>query len=402
MQSDKTLSANTLNFLQRNEKTIVSCLSCNRCQITGDCGAKCPMTGHFDWNPGVFTPGNMVALIYGWVKGKIDTDSLNVADKVFTCAVCRHCGFTCITKADIPVLILNARGELAKLNKTPPAIKSFCDTISKSGNVFGLSADLKELWKEEIPFKVPEKETADVVYYLGCQSTFSARISPTTKSMASILHKMKLDWTTLGNDEQCCGFPYYLAGMFDKMKDQAIYHVDLVERKGASTLVTACPGCYRMFKEIYPKLIGRRPNFDVYHPARWISELMDEGKIKLTSLNQKATYHDPCELGRWRGMYENPRKIMRAIFGEDFVDLKFNRDECSCCGGGGLLKAMNGELSSKIAKNKVLEILKYTDAKIAVSACPACEANISEAAEKMGADLKVQDLVELVDSQLVV
>ncbi len=388
------------DFTKRNEADIVRCMSSDRCFLHGQCHSMCPMTNNLIWDKGYFTPGNLVALIYGWADGKLDTDTYGVPEKVFTCATCNQCRIECKEGVDIANLVIDARSELVKLGKIPQPINEILTNITETGNIYGKGIDERRSWIEKLPFKLDEKETADIVFYVGCVPLFSPKALSTTKAMVSLLDKLRLNWTTLGEEEICCGSPYHVGGMHDKIKEAATRITRMVEEKKAKTLLTTCPGCYYTFRVLYPRILGEKPNFDVRHTTQLFSAMLESGDLRLGLENTRATYHDPCKIGRWRGIYESPRKLIRNMFGENFVEVSHNRDSSVCCGGGGLLKRANRELSMKLAKAKIKEVLNDTGAKILVSACPLCEVNLKEAVEELGVDLQVQDIVELLDRNL--
>ena len=113
-------------------------------------------------------------------------------------------------------------------------------------------------------------------------------------------------------------------------------------------MITTCAGCYKTFKELYPK----HSHFDieVLHIVEYLEKLISEEKLKFQKpYAMKIVYHDPCDLGRHMNIYEPPRKILQAIPGVQFLEFKENRSLAKCCGGGGGLKAYNNDLSGEIA-----------------------------------------------------
>ena len=121
-----------------------------------------------------------------------------------------------------------------------------------------------------------------------------------------------------------------------------------------------------------------------------------DGALKLNEVNMKVTYHDPCDLGRNSGVYEEPREVIKAIPGIEFVELPTNRGLSVCCGGGGDVEMVDPELSAAIAQNKI-DAIKSTGADAVISSCQQCLRTIKTRAVRSGEkDLKVMDLTELV------
>jgi len=203
----------------------------------------------------------------------------------------------------------------------------------------------------------------------------------------------------LGEDEWCCGFPLYSSGMKDEIIKLADHNIKKVKSKKAKLMVASCPSCYHTWKHDYPKIAGEKIDFEIMHISQYLYKLINDGKIKLNAAGAKVTYHDPCDLGRNSGIFEEPREVIKSIKGINFVELPSVKLAANCCGGGGNLESLNPELSSKIAEAKASEIIS-TGAEIVVSSCQQCERTISSALKKKKNEIdykiKVMDISELV------
>jgi glycolate oxidase len=167
-------------------------------------------------------------------------------------------------------------------------------------------------------------------------------------------------------------------------------------------MITTCAGCYKTFKELYPK--HSRFDIEVLHIVEYIERLISEGKLKFQKpYAMKIVYHDPCDLGRHMNIYEPPRKILQAIPGVQLLEFKENRSLAKCCGGGGGLKAYNNDLSGEIAYHRALEAVDL-GAEVIVSACPSCKSSFQQAAAKIRKEkkgrLRVLDITEVVAESL--
>src|SRR4030043_1467654 len=127
------------------------------------------------------------------------------------------------------------------------------------------------------------------------------------------------------------------------------HNLEIVKEKGAERIVFACPSCYHTWLE------ECKTDIEIFHATQFIKKLIDEGKINFQEKRTKVTYHDPCDLGRASGVYEAPREILRAIPGEKLVEMKENREQCNCCGGGGNLEMVDPDLSAALAQAKIDE-----------------------------------------------
>jgi Fe-S oxidoreductase len=166
-------------------------------------------------------------------------------------------------------------------------------------------------------------------------------------------------------------------------------NVGAIEKQGIETLVTSCAGCFRMFKEEYPKYV--EVPFKVLH----ISEFLAEQDLKLRPLKAKATYHDPCHLGRHAKVYDAPRNVIKKIPELEFKEMANNRETGRCCGGGGGVRSAYPEESKKIAEAR-LEEARFAD--IIITTCPFCVSNLNFGLND--GKTRIVDLTELVNELL--
>jgi heterodisulfide reductase subunit D len=212
-------------------------------------------------------------------------------------------------------------------------------------------------------------------------------------SLVSIFDAAKVDFTLLGEQEYCCGFPFLGSGLRDRVDDIIQHNVEAVKKKRSTRVVFACPSCYRMWKEYYP------PEFELYHVTQYINKFLMDGRLKLKEINRVVTYHDPCDLGRGSHEYDAPREIIKSIPGIKFIEMKRNRENCSCCGGGGNLEMIDAALSKEIAGAKIKEALE-TGADTVVTSCQQCVRTMKSYVRLNKVKLDVLDIVELVSKSL--
>ena len=296
---------------------------------------------------------------------------------MYTCTTCNDCVRRCPSKVNIVEIIELCRADLVKNGHILPKHKAMCENILATGNPFGETAS-----RREVLGKVPHK--AKVGYFVGCTATY--RSKKTAQATMSILDKLNVDYTTI--DETCCGSVMQRVGWpQEDVTKQMQKNVDTIKALGIETLVTACAGCYRMFKQEYPKYVD--VPFEVLH----ITEFLAKKKLDLKPLKGKVvTYHDPCHLGRHCGVYEEPRQVINMIPDVDFREMEYNRQFSHCCGGGGGVRSAYPEESMKIADTRVGEA-DFAD--MIITTCPFCVNNLE--AGKGDKDIEVKDLVEVID-----
>jgi fumarate reductase (CoM/CoB) subunit B len=224
---------------------------------------------------------------------------------------------------------------------------------------------------------------------VGCTGAYRNR--STVDATISILEKAGVDYTLL--DEVCCGSVMQRVGWNDEdMVNLMERNVKAIADVGVDEVIFSCAGCYRMFKEEYPKFV------DVPFKVLHVSEFLRDKDLKLKPLAKRVTYHDPCHLGRHCEVYEAPRELLAKVPEIDFKEMPRNRDTSRCCGGGGGVRSAYPELSGDIAGGRVKEA---EIADILVTSCPFCVNNLKLGCEKVGSDIEVMDLVELIESLLI-
>jgi heterodisulfide reductase subunit D len=212
-------------------------------------------------------------------------------------------------------------------------------------------------------------------------------------ALAEILEAADVDFTLLGEDEWCCGFPLLGAGLKEMYHEFVEHNLQAVRDKKATQVLFACPSCYQMWREYYPK------EFKINHATEYFLKLALENRIPMKELSMKVTYHDPCDLGRGARVFDAPREVIRSIPGIEFVELPRNRENCQCCGGGGNLEMIDTQLSSDIAKAKIEEVLS-TGAQAVVTSCQQCVRAMTTYVRRNKIRLRVMDITELIHRAL--
>ncbi len=233
------------------------------------------------------------------------------------------------------------------------------------------------------------------LYWMGCVTSL---IHPEIgASVIRVLKALNVDFEYLGEKEPCCGDLLFLLGFEKEARECAKKNVELIEETGCEVLLTGCAGCYHAFAKLYPEH-GIELPVPVLHLSQFLAKLMDEGKLSFKKeLPMKATYHDPCELGRECEVYDEPRRVLKAIPGFELVELPYNREDCTCCGAGGGVYAYIPNLAIESAREKLVKEVVPLGVEALVTACPNCYHAFKLAAEREGANLEVLDIAQVVE-----
>jgi Fe-S oxidoreductase len=262
-------------------------------------------------------------------------------------------------------------------------------------------------WADGLDVPHVTDQSAEVLFHVGCTSSYDERIWPMLKNAIEILKAARIDFGILGNDESCCGCRAYDMGYRGEFIKFAENNIDVWRNAGVKTVVTCCADGYWAFKRLYPELGSK---VQVFHIVEYIEKLMNEGNLKLTGkVPMTVTYHDPCHLGRRMneyqpgqailGMYETPRNVLKAIPGVELVEMYRIKEYAWCCGAGGGVKEAFSDFSEWTAKERLLEA-SMTGAKAIVTACPWCERNFLDAQTGNSRDMEIHDIVDLVRKAL--
>jgi len=342
------------------------------------------------------------ALAFNFLNGTIEP-SRELAEAFYSCTTCQACTYFCPARVKVDQIVEGVRKKLYKAGLTPEPVLGIRDNIFKMGNVYASAkADRIDIYPPALKEKVQKgewKKEAETLLFMGCVPSYlDMKMVP---SLIKPLDVAGVDYTSLGTEEGCCGFPLFLMGT-DEFEHHAEKVIERIKSTGAKELVTPCAGCFKTFKKIYPEVgdLG----MEVYHSVHYLLKLIKEGKITFAGeLGKKVTYHDPCDLGRAFQVFEEPRAILKAIPGLEFVEMARNRLQARCCGGGGGVLANNPDMAVAMASERVRDALAV-GAEIIVSGCAACKDNLKKGAKALPKQergkIKIMDITEIVAQQM--
>ena len=329
---------------------IYSCPSC------GLCIDACPMSVN-DKNS-----GNTSAYFMKMMRNGDSEDAKRIAE---TCLMCGKCVAVC------PVSIESCDIKWSQRAATPYNINSDhsylneCDCRNASNASDG--------------------KTTSVVYFAGCMTQLTPKIM---RSMKQIMEAAGEDYEFLDKDGGiCCGRPMLLSGKVAEAQAMIAKNTELIKKSGAKKLVLSCPICYKVFKDEY-QLEG----IEIQHHTQYIDELIKNGKLKVNKGDVNYVYHDPCELGRAFGVYDEPREVLENV--GNLRKAKSEKELSICCGGSLGSFNLTQHERDEITENSVNDLMFNNPDEI-VTACPLC---LKTFAKK--SPVAVKDIAEVVVSQL--
>jgi len=366
------------------DNEILACIQC------GFCRAGCPTYGETSLES--INARGRIILAYYLVTGRLQP-SEELARRFYTCSMCLNCKAVCPAGVRVSDIIEAARARLVEAGYLPQIHQSLVHSIGEKGNPFG---EAREKRADIYPSGYTPKPGTPTLLYFGCVASYQdINIVPST---LAVMDKAGVDYTTLGKDEYCCGYVSYLVGERTEFEKTIDRNLELFNKMGFKEIVTTCAGCFRTFRDLYPRhrdMGGIR----VFHVVEYMEKLVKEGVISMgKGTRRRVAYHDPCDMGRHMEVYEPPRNLIKAMPEVELVEFPRNRNLAFCCGGGGGLKAYNTPMSLAIAYKRVQEAAQ-AGADTIVSACPSCKSNLQQGAARLRREgmgrLKVMDITEL-------
>jgi len=317
-------------------------------------------------------------------------------DTVFRCTLCGNCQEVCPVGIRLKDIWISLRQDLVHSSAYPQKVDAIGQNVEESHNVFDEDNEERADWVDDMPDAPDDgliREKAEVVYFTGCVAAYFPMAQQIPIALSQVFQAAQVDFTLLGEDEWCCGFPLLGAGLREMTQKVIDHNFQTIKDKGAKKIVFACPSCHQMWKEYYPQ------GFEIFHFTEYVYQLIIEGKVPLQEQPITVTYHDPCDLGRNGNIYEIPRQVIRSLPGVKLVEMQHNRNKCSCCGGGGNLEMIDAKLSSEIAGDKIKEALE-TGASAVVTACQQCVRTMNTYVRRNKIKLKVMDITQLIEQSL--
>lgn len=327
------------------------------------------------------------------------------SETLWSCTTCRACEEACPVDIEHVPLILQLRQNLAMEQADVPegVAEAVTGTETRLHPFRGVSGDRTE-WYENMEIPVPvlsemdDPEDVEVLYWVGCAASFDERIQKVAQSVVRVLHKAGVKFAILGPEEACNGDPMRRTGNefhFDMMAKQNIETLDQYKVK---RIVTHCPHCLKTMGNDYRQFGGF---YDVVHHSQFIMELIEQGRLELDgTLDEKLTFHDPCYLGRYSRIFDEPREIVDRL-GVERVEMPRSMQRSFCCGAGGGHAFYEDPSGGKINRNRAEEAIA-TGATTIATGCPFCLAMLEDGVRGADPDgkVKVRDFVELIDEQI--
>jgi Fe-S oxidoreductase/nitrate reductase gamma subunit len=373
--------------------------ACMRC---GRCVTVCPSAGAGEpFAPRDFVQAMRQALWHqhsplGDIRFLSRGEESEVDDKYWYCTTCRACLEVCpVYGATFEAAIKKRVLAVEEGTKVPVLMNQTLEKLFKYDNPWEASKKRRGAWAEglDLPDLSKKSTKADLCYFVGCTTSFDDTAQGIALSFSKILKSAGVNFGIFGKKEPCCGDIARRTGELGLFEEQMEKSLDLFDKHGITDVVTSSPHCFHTFRNEYPE-----GSFRARHYTLVLRELIADGKLRFKKgVEATVTYHDPCYLGRYNRIFDEPREIIRSIPGVNLVEMAHYGADSLCCGGGGgrMWQELDGEVKMSYVRIKEAEA---TGAQILVTACPLCRIMLEDARKIAGLNesLRVMDLNELV------
>lgn len=326
--------------------------------------------------------------------------------ELWDCTTCGACVEHCPVYIDhVPMIVGMRRNLVLEQNEFPAELGPMFNNLERLSNPYSYPPNQRADWTKKLDQpvaimaeKAAANEEVQVLFFVGCLGSFDPRNQQTTLSLARILQAAGINFAILGKEETCTGDPAKRIGNEYLAQMMAAQTVETLNGYSVKKIVTACPHCFNAIKNEFPQIGG---NYEVIHHSQLINQLIEEGRIQIdpesSMARGKVTYHDPCYLGRYNQVYDEPRSAVAAMPGVELTEMERNRNKSFCCGGGGGRMFMEETRGSRINQARVTEAIE-TGAEVLCAACPFCMTMFEDGIRGVGKEeeFKVLDLAEIV------
>ncbi|NNC39693.1 MAG: 4Fe-4S dicluster domain-containing protein [Acidimicrobiia bacterium] len=324
-------------------------------------------------------------------------------EALWACVACFACDQECPLFIEHVTPIVDMRRHLMMEGRLDGMLQETMANLGRYGNSFGQSERARAKWTRAVDGRIKDarREPVEYLWFVGDFASYNATIADITRTTTEVFRHADLDFGLMyeaernaGNDVRRVGEE----GLFEMLAEE---NTAAFEKCDFHAIVTTDPHTYNVLKNEYPGNVnGERP---VLHYAELLDQLLSNGRLRLSrSLGYRVTYHDPCYLGRYNGVYAAPRRVIEAT-GCDLVEMPRTKDRALCCGGGGGRIWMDeGEVEQRPAAMRIEEAAALPGVDTLVVTCPKDLVMFRDAAKSCGhADqLAVRDLIELVSEAL--
>ena len=310
-------------------------------------------------------------------------------DTLWSCTTCRACVEECpMTIEHVDAIVGLRRHQTMRLGAVPEKAAARLDDLRAADEPGGRPLEARADFAAGLTLRtLAPGDAVDVLLWLG-EGAYDLRHGRALRALARLLQAAHVDFAILGARERDCG------DLARRLGDEATFaalaqaNVATLASVKFKTILTCDPHALNSLRNDYPAFGGV---YDVSHHTAFLDALVGQGRVPLGRLTGRATYHDPCYLGRYNGEVAAPRRLLDAL-GLERAEMARHGVRSFCCGGGGGAPLADVEGERRIPDLRMAQA-KATGAALVAVACPTCAAMLEGVT---GERPDVRDIAELV------
>jgi len=347
-------------------------------------------------------------------KALTEEDIDDMVDAFYRCTMCRRCGVNCPLAVDNALVTRVGRVLLASLGFVPKNITvSVKAQLGETGNTSSIPKaafiDTLDFLEEElaeeagIPIPIP-RDVEGAEYFFAAPVSDYIMEADTLMGIGKTFHAAGASWTVSTENFDAINYGlFYSDDVLEKVLNRLL---DAAHRLKCKTIVIGECGHATKAGLLFKKIYGRPE----YQGIQFKSILevshrfLKEGKLRFDPEKNPDTYtyHDPCNLGRGAGLYEQPRELLKAAV-QHFVEMTPNRQMNYCCGGGGGLVIVEDLHDWRMSAGGIKKVdqIRLTGAKYVVAPCANCKKQLKELVAGHHLDVEITGLHDVISKALV-
>ncbi|TMK70233.1 MAG: 4Fe-4S dicluster domain-containing protein [Actinobacteria bacterium] len=321
-------------------------------------------------------------------------------ETLWSCMQCMACVEICPVGIEHVPIINGMRRRLVEQGEMDSSLQQTLESIYETGNSFGETGRKRARWTRALDFEVKDirKEPAEILWFVGDYASFDPRNQLVTQTLARVLQHAGVDFGILYDAEHNAGCDVRRVGeegLFNHLREQ---NVATISRCTFDRILTWDPHSFHTLRNEYPTF---GVDWEVVHHSQLLLELIEAGRLAPSkTLDYRVTYHDPCTLGRYNGVYDEPRRVLAAI-GTELVEMPRSRDNSFCCGAGGgriWMSELKREDAPRPSEQRIDEAVALGNVDHFVVCCPKDVTMYEDAIKTSGhqGDIELRELTELV------
>ena len=382
--------------------TLKSLMDLDACTECGRCQDACP--AYASGKP--LSPKKLIFDLRDLLHDKRDNvltaeNAVTVPDQIgeaalWSCTTCMACMEACpVLIEHVPKVVDMRRYLVMEEARFPDTMQQAIRSLESRGHPFAGNTMSRSEWHRGLDVRVlGEGESAEYLYWVGCATALNARNHSTARALASIMNEAGVDFGILGEDEHCTGDSARRMGHEFLFQTMAQQNIATLESRAVKKIVVTCPHCLNSLKNEYADF---GTQYEVVHHSQLLADLVASGRYKPRGEQAASvTFHDPCYLGRYNGVFDEPRDAIAAVPGTSMIEMPRHREGSFCCGAGGGRAFMEEPVANRVSNLRAREAVA-TGADIVGVGCPFCMNMMEEAVntESGSRPVKVRDIAEL-------